>query len=294
MNDIFLGWDNTFSYWQWATCDANANQHQSGDAFGLIQAGNWYHFVTVISPPLANSNGQLANYFTYVNGQLYTSVNQVQYPPALPRVNSFLGRSGWSADNYFTGEIDTINIYSTSLSDTQIYNLYTAAMGITSTPSTSTGGGGGGGGSGGSSSSSSSISGGAIAGIVIGSLVGVLLLCLLLWCAFAAGTATRVKKDKTNSLPPTSSSAYETHHDDGIELAENSAVQASTTDSRARCRRTRRRRRTWRSNNRRISIKPMIWQQKYPLCLMISLPLFSLSRLTFHRLVVPNSFLSVW
>ena len=105
-------------------CDntAAAYQYSTIDAVGEIFDNIWYHMVVTISPPLPNG---LANYFTYLNGQLYTTVTNGWYPVAASRPMSFLGKSNW-ADPYFAGAIDFFNVYSSQLSDVQVANLYAA------------------------------------------------------------------------------------------------------------------------------------------------------------------------
>ena len=133
VNDIVLGWSGAAvapdSYWQLDVCDntAAAYQYSTIDAVGEIFDNIWYHMVVTISPPLPNG---LANYFTYLNGQLYTTVTNGWYPVAASRPMSFLGKSNW-ADPYFAGAIDFFNVYSSQLSDVQVANLYAA----TATPS---------------------------------------------------------------------------------------------------------------------------------------------------------------
>ena len=227
VNDIVLGWSGAAaapdSYWQLDVCDNSTSsfQYSTIDAVGEVVDNVWYHFVFTISPPLPNG---LANYFVYVNGQLYTTVVNVWYPIAAPRPNANLGKSNW-ADPYFSGAIDFFNVYQSQLSDTQVANLYAAAMtpsssspststssssstgaaaSTSSTPLASTAVSGSTGAGISSSSSSSSLSGGAIAGIVVGSLIGVLLLLALLACILRRGNSRPKKLDsasETNSGP---------------------------------------------------------------------------------------------
>ena len=128
-NDIVLGWSGAAvapdSFWQLDVCDNTtaAYQYSTIDAMGEIFDNVWYHMVVTISPPTAN--GQ-ANYFTYLNGQLYTTVTNGFYPALAARPWSYLGKSNW-ADPYFSGAIDFFNVYQSQLSDVQVANLYAAA-----------------------------------------------------------------------------------------------------------------------------------------------------------------------
>jgi hypothetical protein len=80
--------------------------------------------VAVIAP---SSTPGLANYFTYINGQLYNSLVNAYYPPAVPRQNAWLGRSGWD-DPYMVVELDTFNVYNSTLSPEQVTALFTRAF----------------------------------------------------------------------------------------------------------------------------------------------------------------------
>ena len=172
-NDIAAGWDDVDVHWQLTICDnsSNRNEFETPDSFGVITPGVWYHFVIVIAP--STPIGGLANYLLYCNGALYTSVSNVFYPPAVQRSNAFLGRSGWVQDTNFSGELDTLNIYSTALSDVQVSALCTIATGNRrrwlSGPRLKED----------------------VAGIVIGSLAGVVLVGLLCWYVWVRLRARR-------------------------------------------------------------------------------------------------------
>ena len=127
--DVILGWDQNDVHWQAAVCDGVGNQYQTSDGFGPIYKGQWYHVVLVVLP----AGGGWANYVTYINGQMFTSVNGAPYLPYTPRANAYLGRSGWS-DHNFTGEVDTFNIYNVSLSSVQVAGLYFTGFGNTAVP----------------------------------------------------------------------------------------------------------------------------------------------------------------
>ena len=135
--DFVLGWEGSANagdpFWQWEVCDGNGNQWESSDAIGLIPYATWFHVVATISPPTSNG---YCNYFTYVNGQLYNSVNSGYCPPALVRQNALLGKSNWN-DPAFAGALDFFNVYSQQLSDTQIASLYATALGLAQPPTPS-------------------------------------------------------------------------------------------------------------------------------------------------------------
>ena len=203
-NDITVGWEADDVRWQFDTCDSNGREHQTGDAFGPIIAGQWYHLLAVIAPT-SNGNGQ-ANYLTYVNGQLYTVESNFQYPPYVAREKVWMGRSGWYNNNDFnmSVELDSFNVYNKALSDVQVAKVYQQNYlgqqvnwgnnngGNTDNGSKSSGGGSG-------------LSGGAIAGIVIGSVVGAAVLLALCWVFICSGSRGAAKK--------TGSTGYDTHQD---------------------------------------------------------------------------------
>ena len=80
--------------------------------------------VVVVAP---SDTAGLANYFTYINGALYNSLVNTYYPPAVPRENAWLGRSGWG-DPYMVLELDTFSIYDAQLSPQQVSTLFTRAF----------------------------------------------------------------------------------------------------------------------------------------------------------------------
>jgi len=205
-NDIAMGWAASNLQWQFLTCDDAGHEHQTGDAFGNIQAGTWYHLVTVITP----RSSQLANYFTYVNGVLYTVESNFLYPQAVRRENAWLGRSNWvgNNDNNISVELDQFNIYNTAVSDVQVTKLYQQNfLGQTVQWGTGTNNGGDT-----SASSSKSLSGGAIAGIVIGSVVGALLLIVLCWMFVGCGRGAKKESKSDYSSQRDDSQMRSSHH----------------------------------------------------------------------------------
>ena len=120
--DILWGWNYLGSSWQFQTCDGNGGGYAIGDSLGPVQLGVWYHAVAVIQ---LQPSGQ-ASYATYINGRLYGTLSGTYYPPAVPRQNAFLGRSGWGADSYWAGEVDFFNIYNVALTPQQVGQAYSA------------------------------------------------------------------------------------------------------------------------------------------------------------------------
>ena len=183
------------------------------------QAGVWYHMVWVMTG--VNTTGYTSTWTYYIQGTpvmgSWASNTVGLYPLPITRPYSFLGGSDW-ADSNAAIAFDAVRVYDYALTAAQVaglYNLYnlgsstglpvqpTGTTAATTTPSTapvrasstsappvqpisSTGSPSSGG------SSSSSLSGGAIAGIVIGCVVGVgLLLCVLFFFLCAAGRKSK-------------------------------------------------------------------------------------------------------
>ena len=128
--DISLGWDYLGPTWQFNVCDGNGNGWAIVDAIGAVNVNQWYHAVVVIQ---ALPSGA-ANYLTYVNGQLYTTLINGYYPANLARTDAYLARSDWAADSYWSGEVDLFNIYNVALTQQQIAALYATAAGGQSQP----------------------------------------------------------------------------------------------------------------------------------------------------------------
>jgi hypothetical protein len=85
-------------------------------ASGAISLDEWQMFTVTVD---AYGNAKL-----FKNGQpVGTGTTS---PTSVTRTNNYIGRSNWSADDYFQGYIDDVRIYNYNLSDTEVENLYTA------------------------------------------------------------------------------------------------------------------------------------------------------------------------
>jgi hypothetical protein len=71
----------------------------------------------------------------YKNGSLFSSFPIVCNIPNVKRLNQFLGKSDFSVDGYFKGELDDIAIYDRTLTDQEIKQLYTNCIKETATSS---------------------------------------------------------------------------------------------------------------------------------------------------------------
>ena len=93
-------------------------------AIGTVSVGDWYFISAVID------NTNLTTYIYKEDGTLQKHVGTIpELGDSVTFVNSYLGKSNWSADSYFDGQIADFRIYSTSLSENDVKDLYqTKAM----------------------------------------------------------------------------------------------------------------------------------------------------------------------
>ena len=123
--DIISGWFSTGPTWSFSTCDGNNQQYAINNALGSVLVDAWVHAVLVIQQHPTNSS--IANYFSYVNGQLFSAASYAYMIEAVPRPNADIGRSNWQADYFWEGEIDFFNVYNVAISGPQALALYNAA-----------------------------------------------------------------------------------------------------------------------------------------------------------------------
>jgi len=179
----------------------------------------WVHVVVGMRPiPPFSTYG--AVYSVWVNGVLFneTSTN-VMMPFPVYRHQSYLGASAWAHDPNAKVYFDALRIYDKHLTPAQVASL-AALYGASPPPQASTG-------SnqqtrtsssssgttvvpGTDSSSSSSLSGGAIAGIVIGSIAGAAILCALIFCFLFSGRSSKnnSSKDADNNYGNNANNKY--------------------------------------------------------------------------------------
>lgn len=81
------------------------------NASGVLNAGEWMHVAATVD---ASGNGTL-----YVNGQSVQS-GTVNVPLSIERTNNYIGRSNWSNDAYFDGDLDELVMWNVPLSQTEI------------------------------------------------------------------------------------------------------------------------------------------------------------------------------
>ncbi len=87
----------------------------------------WRHVVWTLSYAAAGSNTSTWN--IYINGTLKTTGTSKSYPnPAVTRTISYIGRSNWSADFYYNGNIDDFRIYNAVLTAPQVTTIYSGSL----------------------------------------------------------------------------------------------------------------------------------------------------------------------
>jgi microcystin-dependent protein len=83
----------------------------------------WNHIA--ITMTYAASGSTTSNVIFYLNGvSVSNTSNQFYYPLAMTRTLNYIGRSNWSADPEFFGNIDDFRVYNTVLNQTQILSIY--------------------------------------------------------------------------------------------------------------------------------------------------------------------------
>ena len=182
--DIVFGWQaSSATAMTWSACDQFNTEwptvYNNRVATSSIQVGQWYHVVLIVAEVPGGGSGE---YMVYQNGVLTMDQIDSYYPQNFIRPNAALGRSDWG-DAFWEGEIDSIRIYNRALNQWQVGTLYTQATGqpspAGSPPKICNGV---------PCTSSSGLSGGAIAGIVIGSVVGAAILLVVLFMMCCVGS----------------------------------------------------------------------------------------------------------
>jgi hypothetical protein len=93
-------------------------RYQVDNVIPNVLNNQWNHVVWVL-------NGTWPNGWTiYFNGSLFTTYNQGWYPPAIERTNNYIGRSNWSIDPPFWGNICDFRFYNTMLNSVQAQGVY--------------------------------------------------------------------------------------------------------------------------------------------------------------------------
>ena len=89
-------------------------------AVGTITVGDWYFISAVID------NTDLAVYIYKEDGTVQKHTGTIpDLGDNVTFVNCYLGKSNWSADSYFDGQIADFRVYATSLGETEVKELFT-------------------------------------------------------------------------------------------------------------------------------------------------------------------------
>ncbi|MGI8683605.1 MAG: LamG-like jellyroll fold domain-containing protein [Acidimicrobiales bacterium] len=123
------GAENILLYRSSTSNDLGLYVHQYGVGTALIAPGAlvanvWQHLAATIS-----SSGQAT---IYRNGAVVTQ-GPVPVPQVVNRSNNYIGRSNWTGDAYFAGQIDEAAVYTSALGPARIAEHAAAAARTTST-----------------------------------------------------------------------------------------------------------------------------------------------------------------
>jgi hypothetical protein len=89
-------------------------------AAGAIALNTWQHFAVSISRRSSN------NVKIYKNGELILTAT-TSVPQSATRTANYIGRSNWSADAYYEGDMDDVRIFDYPLSQGEVSALYLAS-----------------------------------------------------------------------------------------------------------------------------------------------------------------------
>ena len=96
-------------------CWAGGSSNGLVTAADAITLNQWQMFTVTVD---SGGNARL-----FKNGLLIQTGTSA--PTSVTRTNNYIGRSNWSADDYYQGRIDDLRIYNYGLSDTEVMALYT-------------------------------------------------------------------------------------------------------------------------------------------------------------------------
>jgi hypothetical protein len=88
-----------------------------------INNNTWYHIA--ITMTYAASGSATSNVIFYLNGvSILNTSNQYYYPFAITRTSNFIGRSNWSTDPEFFGNVDDFRMYNIVLTASEVQTIY--------------------------------------------------------------------------------------------------------------------------------------------------------------------------
>jgi hypothetical protein len=117
--EISSGWFADGPTIDFDVCDATGREYKMG-AIDSAPMNQWTHVVYVIQK---TANGK-ANYYSYVNGELVSSLPMAYMPTSRSHDHAYMGKSNWASDWYWEGMIDTFNIYDRAISPRGARALY--------------------------------------------------------------------------------------------------------------------------------------------------------------------------
>lgn len=91
---------------------------QINNVIPSINNNTWQHIVWTLD----SNNG----WKIYLNGNLYSSLSNMNYPNSIQRTLNYIGKSNWSADPYFNGLIDDFRYYNRVLTSNDVSDIYTS------------------------------------------------------------------------------------------------------------------------------------------------------------------------
>ena len=102
--------------------NGSSNIHDIDSSLNILY-GSWHHVCLVYNHDVTTST-------LYIDGVSDTSITTTEAIPTLVRDKSYIGRSNWSNDTYFDGQIKSINIWQRALSPVEVAGLYELGRGF--------------------------------------------------------------------------------------------------------------------------------------------------------------------
>ena len=90
---------------------------QINNVIPSINNNNWHHITWTLDTS--------KNWKIYLDGNLYISYANMNYPKTIQRSLNYIGKSNWSSDPYFNGAIDDFRYYSRVLTSSEVTDIYT-------------------------------------------------------------------------------------------------------------------------------------------------------------------------
>lgn len=118
-DNIFFCRSGTGTTLQFRTSNGTS-ENTAVNASGAIALNQWQMFTATITPTSATrGDAQL-----YKNGLPIGSPVNIPLPPVVERTVTYIGRSAWSGDAYYTGRMDEVRIYNYGKTPAEILAMY--------------------------------------------------------------------------------------------------------------------------------------------------------------------------